>query len=361
MTVSASAHGRVNLIGEHTDHSEGFVLPVLIPQATTVELEPRRDRIVRVMSENVEAGTWHEHEIGTEEATGMWTDHVRGVTWALAREGLLERGFEARVSSDVPMGAGLASSAALAVALLRAIRVGFTLDLDDVAVARVAQAAEREMVGANVGIMDQMAASVGAPGEALFLDCRSLAYERVALPEAMELVVVDSGVVHRNSAGAYNERRAQCEEAARLLGVAALRDLGPADEARMGALPEPLVRRARHVVSENARVLGAVAALATCDLASLGELLDGSHRSLRDDFEVSTAEIDLLVGLVREQEGVYGARITGGGSGGSVVAVADAGAGHHAAALAVAEYEQRTGLDARILVPSGGALGDALP
>ncbi|MDE3192858.1 MAG: galactokinase [Chloroflexota bacterium] len=349
--VAGLAHGRVNLIGEHTDHSDGFVLPVLIPQETRVELEPRRDRVVRVTSANVEAGTWHEHELGSEEPTGTWTDHVRGVTRILAREGLLDRGFVARVSSDVPLGAGLASSAALAVALLRAIRQAFALDLDDVALARVAQRAEREMAGANVGIMDQMAASVGALGEALFLDCRSLAYQRVPLPDAMELVVVDSGVVHRHGSGGYNERRAQCEEAARLLGVAALRDVTAADLPRIGSLREPLARRARHVVSENERVLEAVHALRAGDVPGLGELLDASHRSLRDDFEVSTEEVDLLVGLVREQEAVHGARITGGGFGGSIVAVADAGEGHHAAALAVAEYEQRTGLDAKVLLP----------
>ncbi len=341
----------MNLIGEHTDYSDGYVLPVAIPQSTSVVLEPRRDRVVRVTSANVEAGTWHEHEIGAEEPTGMWSDHVRGVTSVLAREGLLDRGFEARVSSGVPMGAGLGSSAALSVALLRAIRTAFALELDDVAVARVAQRAEREMVGANVGIMDQMAASLGTPGEALFLDCRSLVYERVPLPEALEIVVVDSGVTHQHSAGAYNDRRRECEEAARLLGVARLRDVTTDDLTRIDALPDPLARRARHVVGENARVLGAVASLSRSDLATLGELLDASHRSLRDDFEVSTPEVDLLVGVVREQEGIYGARITGGGFGGSIVAVADAGAGHHAAALAVAEYEQRTGLDARILLP----------
>ena len=165
-------------------------------------------------------------------------------------------------------------------------------------------------------------------------------------------MVVHSGVTHEHSSGQYNARRHECEAAARALGVPQLRDLGPADRSRIDALPEPLSRRARHVVSENARVLGAVAALREADLAGLGELLDGSHRSLRDDYEVSTPEVDLLVELVREQEGVHGARITGGGFGGSIVAIADVGAGHRAAALAVAEYEQRTSRDARILLPA---------
>lgn len=352
MAVTASAHGRVDLIGGHTDYNGGLVLPVALPFRTRVELERRADRRVRVTSANADPGTWYEHEIGAAERTGTWSDHVRGITSVLAREGLLARGFEARVSSRIPPGAGLASSAALGVALLRALRDAFDLDLDDLTLARLAQRAEREGVGANVGIMDQMAASLCGDGEALFLDCRSLVYERVPLPDAMELVVVDSGVAHRHASGAYNERRAQCEEAARLLGAPELRDVTAADLARVDALPDPLSRRARHVVTENARVQAAVAALAGRDLSSLGLLLDASHRSLRDDFEVSTPEVDVLVGLVREQEGVYGARITGGGFGGSIVAVADAGMGHHAAALAVAEYEQRTGLEARIVLPA---------
>ncbi len=350
--VAACAAGRVNLIGEHTDHSGGLVLPLAIPRRTCVELTSRTDRLVRVTSSSVEAGTWHEHELGTEEATGLWTDHVRGLTSVLAREGLLERGFEARVSSDIPMGAGLASSAALHVALLRALREAFRLGIDDVTLARLAQRAEATFAGANVGIMDQMAACLAREGEALFLDCRSLAYERVPVPVGIEIVVVHSGIVHDLGAGPYNERRAQCEEAARLLGVSQLRDVGTEDLPQIAALPDPLGRRARHVVSENDRVREAVAALRTDDLARLGALIDASHRSLRDDFEVSMPEIDLLIELMREQDGIHGSRITGGGFGGSVVAVAEAGAGHHAAALAVAEYEQRTGLDARVLLPA---------
>lgn len=352
--VTACAAGRVNLIGEHTDHSGGLVLPVCLAARTCVELTRRTDRTIRVMSENVEPGTCHEHELGAEEAVGLWTDHVRGLTRVLAGEGLLERGFEARISSDIPMGAGLASSAALHVALLRAIREAYRIGIDELTIARLAQRGEAEIAGANVGIMDQMAACFGHEGDALFLDCRSLAFERVAIPHAIELVVVHSGQVHDHGAGPYNLRRAQCEQAARLLGVAQLRDATTADLPRIEALPEPLSRRARHVVTENERVVAAVAALRAGDSARLGELVDASHRSLRDDFEVSTDEIDLLIDLLREQDGIYGARMTGGGFGGSVLAVAEAGSGHHAAALAVAEYEQRTGLGARVLSPAVG-------
>jgi galactokinase len=258
------------------------------------------------------------------------------------------------IASDIPIGAGLGSSGALGVALLRAAREALALSLDDVTVAQLAQRAEREIVGSQAGIMDQMAASLARENEALFLDCRSLAFQRIPLPPAVELVVVHSGVTHQHSAGEYNERRRQCEEAARVLGVPELRDASTADLERIESLPEPLRRRARHVVSENARVLEAVEALRARDLDRLGALLDASHRSLRDDFEVSTAEVDLLVELVRERDGIHGARITGGGFGGSVVALAAAGTGHAAAAAAVATYEERTGLDARILLPLPG-------
>jgi galactokinase len=333
LVITASAPGRVNLIGEHTDYNGGFVLPVALPLRVTVELTPREGEIVATSA---------------ADPGGRWTDHVIGPARVLG----IESGFEVRVSSDIPIGAGLGSSGALGVAMVRALRDAFRLGLDDVGVARAAQRSENEFVGASSGIMDQMAASLGREGEALFIDCRSLETVRIPLPDQLELVVVHSGVRHEHATGAYNDRRRECEEAARLLGVPQLRDAGPADATRIDALPEPLSRRARHVVAENARVLGAVAALESGDLPALGELLDGSHRSLRDDYEVSTAEVDLLVDLVREQEGVHGARITGGGWGGSIVAIADAGAGHHAAALAVAEYEQRTGLDARILLPA---------
>lgn len=342
MTI-ASAPGRVNVIGEHTDHSGGFVLPVALPLRVTVTCEPRGDREVHAAS-----GALGEASGELGHRTGAWLDHVIGPAVVLG----LERGFDARISSDLPMGAGLGSSGALGVAVLRALRDAFAIDLDDLTIAKLAQRSENEVVGARSGIMDQLVASLGGEGEALFLDCRSLRYVRIRLPPELELVVVHSGTRHAHASGAYNERRRQCEEAARSLGVPELRDVGLADLRRVDALPDPLRRRARHVVTENARVQGAVEALRAGDLPRLGSLLDASHRSLRDDFEVSTAEVDLLVELVREQGGVHGARITGGGFGGSIVAVADAGRGRHAAARAVAEYEERTGLGARTLLPA---------
>lgn len=334
LVSTASAPGRVNLIGEHTDYNGGYVLPVALALRVTVELTPRDDGEV--------------HATSTADPGDRWIDHVVGPARVLG----LDRGYDVRVSSDIPIGAGLGSSGALGVAVVRALRDEFALDLDDVAVARAAQRSEVEFVGANVGIMDQLASSLGSGVHALFIDCRSLAVERIRIPDALEILVVDSGQRHRHSAGGYNDRRRECDEAARLLGVAQLRDVGIGDLARVAALPEPLARRARHVVTENARVVQAVVALRTADVAALGGFLDASHRSLRDDFEVSTPEVDLLVDLLREHEGVHGARIAGGGFGGSVVAIADAGTGRHATARAVAEYEPRAGLDARILLPA---------
>lgn len=308
-------------------------MPVALPFAVTVDVELRSDAEIRATTD------------AKVEAT--WVRHVEGAARVLG----IERGFEVRVSGDLPPGAGLGSSGALGVAMLRAFREALGLDLDDVTVAKLAQRSENEFAGASSGIMDQMAASLARENEALFLDCRSLAFQRIPLPPEVELVVVHSGVTHQHSAGEYNERRRQCEEAAKALAVPQLRDVSTSDLERIESLPEPLRRRARHVVSENARVLEAVEALRARDLDRLGALLDASHRSLRDDFEVSTPEVDLLVELVREQPGIFGARITGGGFGGSIVAVAEAGAGHRSAAAAVAAYEERTGLDARILLP----------
>ena len=348
--VVGEAHGRVNLIGEHTDYNGGFVLPVPMPQRTTVELAPRDDRRVRVVSA-LDGGVLHAFELGAEARTDGWTDYVAGVTAALAREGLRIHGFDARISSDVPAGSGLASSAALEVSLLRALRHAFPLDLDDVRLALLGQQAENEFVGARVGVMDQMSAAVGSRGHALFLDTRDLTWEQVALPDTTELIVIHSGITHANASGGYNERRAECERACALLGVASLRDLRVSDLPAVGVLPSPLDRRVRHVVTENERVLGAVQALRVGATRRLGQLLVWSHESLGADYEVSIPAIDLLVEITAHQPGVFGARLTGGGFGGSIVAVAERGMGRAAAEQAVSEYKARTGSEARVLLP----------
>jgi galactokinase len=349
--VSADAPGRVNLIGEHTDYNGGFVLPTAIPQRTRVEVAPRADEVVRAAS-TARAEDVLTFTLGAEQPGRGWLDYVQGVTQLLRVGGHALRGFDLRVDSTVPVGSGLSSSAALSVSLMRALRTAFALALDDVQIARLGQRAENEFVGAQVGIMDPMAASLADEGTALFLDARSLHFERVPLPKGADLIVINSGVAHDHAAGDYNTRRAECERACSLLGVKLLREVGPGDLPRVEALPEPLRRRARHVVTENDRVLAAVEAMRRGDLPRLGELFYQSHASMCDDYEVSVPEIDLLVDLARAGGEVYGARLTGGGFGGSVVMLAHAGRGRAVAGRAARDYAARSGRTPRVLVPA---------
>ncbi|BDG05225.1 galactokinase [Anaeromyxobacter oryzae] len=351
--VRARAPGRVNLIGEHTDYNGGYVLPMAIPQETRVELAPRDGREVRAWSANLPGGRIDSYVLGEERRGRGWLDYVQGVTVVLAGDGHALRGFDVAFRSDVPLGSGLSSSAALEVSLLRGLREAYGLRLDDVALALAGQRAEAGFVGAPVGVMDQLASSLADARSALFIDTRTLAHERIPLPPAVELVVISSGVSHAHAGGDYRVRRAECERAADLLGVNQLRDLSPADVPRAMSLPEPLGRRVRHVVLENARVLEAVEALRRGDVPGLGALLDASHASQRDDYEVSVPEIDLLVDLARAERDVVGARLTGGGFGGSIVALARAGSGAGVAARVVEAYARRSGRAGRVLVPRG--------
>jgi galactokinase len=348
----ASAPGRVNLIGEHTDYNGGFVLPTVIPQRTTVSLARRADDRVRVSSGSVGASA--EFTIGQESPRHEWSDYVQGITHVLVEAGFRPGGADIRIESSIPLGSGLSSSAALEIALLRAFTRAFDLAIEEVPLARLGQRAENRFVSAPCGIMDQMACSLAEDGVALFLDTRTLAFERVTLPPGVELVVVNSGVSHRIAGGDYRTRRRECEQASAALGVAQLRDLGVADLPRLASLPDVLGRRARHVVTEDQRVLDAVAAMRAGDLVALGALFQASHASMRDDYEVSIPEIDLLVDLARRQPGVYGARLTGGGFGGSIVALAREGAGRAAGAAVVRQYDAQTGQQATVLVPPEG-------
>ena len=348
--VRAAAPGRVNLIGEHTDYNGGFVLPTAIPQQTRVELTRRPDQRVEAVSTSDPARGGY--VLGQESARGDWSDYVQGVTWALRQAGFGLCGFDLSIHSTVPLGAGLSSSASLEVACLRAIRQAFDLaGLDDVKLAQLGQTAENDFVGAHCGIMDQMAASLADGSTALFLDSRSLEFRRIPLPADADLVVIHSGVVHEIAGGDYNTRRAECEEAARLLGVPQLRDLGLADLKPVEQLPEPFARRARHVVTEDERVLQAVQALQDSDLPRLGELFFASHDSMRDDFEVSVPAIDVLVEIARADPDVYGARMTGGGFGGSVVMLAHHGQGRAAGQRIARSYAERSGRTPMLLVP----------
>ncbi len=350
-----SAPGRVNLIGEHTDYNDGFVLPLAVPLRTRVAIARAagNDRTARVSSRERDDATTAQYVVGGETAGRGWLDYVQGVTSVLGAAGHAVGGFDLALESDVPLGSGLASSAALLVAVARALRDAFALTLDDVTLARLAQRAEVEFVGARVGIMDQLCASLGDEAHALFVDTRSLAVERVPFPSDLELAVIGSGVAHSNAAGEYNTRRSECERACQLLGVASLRDVGVSDLDRINALPEPLNRRARHVVTENRRVLDTVAALKAGRFDALGGLLAASHASMRDDYAVSVSEIDLLVELATAQPGVIGARLTGGGFGGSIIAVTRAGAAAGVGRAVVDAYCAQSGRPGRLLVPDG--------
>jgi galactokinase len=349
--ATASAPGRVNLIGEHTDYNEGYVLPIATPQRTIVHVASRDDRRVRMFSANLPSDqATAEYQLGDEQRRGSWIDYVQGVTAALRDAGHTIGGFEGRIESDVPLGAGLSSSASLEVALVRALTLTFNLKLDEIAMARIGHTAETDFVGAPVGIMDQMAASLASSDAALFIDTRSLAYERVPLPHSVELVVVNSGITHSHASGDYRIRRAECTDAASRLGVSALRDVDLTRLATL-SLPPPLDRRVRHVVTENARVLAMRDALFAGEIEEAGTLMSASHDSMRDDFEVSTPEIDVMVAAALEQEAVLGARLTGGGFGGCIVALVRAGTGHQTAERIVAAYAERCQRTATIMIP----------
>lgn len=348
--IESSAPGRVNLLGEHTDYHDGFVLPAVIPQRTHAALRGRDDRRVRAWSAGA-GGRPQQYELGSETPGRGWLDYVQGVTRALARRGLAVPGFDLRLESSVPIGAGVSSSAALEVSVLRALRTRFDLALDDIELARAAQEAETQFVGAPVGIMDQVASSLGRDGEVLFLDTQTLAFERIPLPGAADLVVIDSGIVHKHAGGEYVTRRRESFEAAAQLGLARLRDAGPDTLSQLAALDPALARRARHVITENGRVCDAASALRDGDLQRFGRLMNVSHASMRDDYEMSTREIDLLVGLAQQDAEVFGARLTGGGFGGAIVALVRAGAGAPAGARVVAAFKAAAGLNATVLVP----------
>ncbi len=374
----ANAPGRVNLLGEHTDYNDGYVLPIAIPWRTTVALA-RRAAPDRGTGAAPDRGPGAAPDRGPgaapDRGTGAAPDRGTGAApqgaatapsapthalYAAAYDRCLEFSLRERpdeafaryvygclveaegagaklvplaihVASEVPIGVGLSSSAALEVATLRALRELFALPWSDVRIAQLGQAAEIRHAGVACGIMDQMAASLADADTALFLDTRTLATRRVPLPQGSAVLVLDSGVARALTASAYNLRRQECEAAARQLGVAALRDVD--DLAALSALPEPLLRRARHVVSENARVLAAVSDVAA---ARFGELMNASHASLRDDYEVSVGAVDTLVALLQAHPAVYGARMTGAGFGGACVALCRSGPPSSAAASSAA-------------------------
>ncbi len=320
-TVVVRSPGRVNLIGEHTDYNDGFVLPIAIDREVWIALRPRDDRRVSVHS--LDYGASLSFELGPISHSGTeWVEYVKGVAWALQEAGHTLKGWEGVMSGEVPRGAGLSSSAAVELAVQRAFATVSGLAWKPSEMALLGQRVENKWIGVNSGIMDQMIVAGGRQNHALLIDCRSLELQPVPVPAGAVVIVLDTGTRRGLVDSAYNERRSQCEEAARFFGVKALRDVDARTfSARQNEL-DPLVRRrARHVITENDRTVQAAEAMRAGDLTRLGQLMDASHASLRDDFEVTNDALNTIVTLARAQPGCFGARMTGAGFGGCAVAL----------------------------------------
>ena len=347
MDAVFSAPGRVNLIGEHTDYNDGFVMPVALDRHTHVRVTMRNDRRLSVVSSNLQETA--EASLDALTPRRHWSDYVFGVAAALQSSGVRLRGADLSISSDVPLGAGLSSSASLEVATAQALLAVAGASMDSVALARLCQRAENEFVGARVGIMDQFVALHGRPGYALLLDCRSLEYRLAALPARVKIVVVNSMVKHELAGSEYNKRREDCEGAVRALssvlpGITALRDVTLAQLQQHGGVLSPRqLKRARHVVTENERVTVAADALAHGDAEAVGGMFAASHHSMRDDYEISCDEIDALIDIASAAPGARGSRMTGGGFGGCIVSLVDASDMEAFVEAVRAGYERRIG------------------
>lgn len=325
MTSIASAFARANLIGEHTDYNEGFVLPTPLPFETEVQIEKIRPEKKSVFMVSEQLNETRECALDAKPS-GEWTDYIMACLYVLREQHNIETPpIRIRISSNIPMGAGISSSAALMVATLRGLRglIGFAANDRDIAI--MANRAEREYVGVPCGMMDQFVCALGRPGHAFMFDTKHLTYEQVRLPKGYEVMLVHCGSNHRLASGdGYRVRVAECKQIRDDLGIASLRDLRIKDLDRLNGLPDHLRRRAKHIITENQRVLDAAEALRESDVDRLADLMAASHDSQRDDYEVSVPEIDALVVSSREF-GVKAARLTGGGFGGSIVAIVPQG------------------------------------
>ncbi len=349
------APGRVNLIGEHTDYNDGFVLPMAIDRAVWIALRGRTDEQVHVHSLDLDQSTTFDLAALHHTDAG-WAEYVKGVAWALQGAGYGLAGWEGVMAGDVPHGAGLSSSAAVELATARAFQVVSGFPWDPPVMAKLGQKAENQWVGMNCGIMDQMISAAGEADHALLIDCRSLATTAVPLPPDTVVVILDTATRRGLVDSAYNERRAQCEAAARYFGVPALRDVSMERfEAEGGGLDDVTMRRARHVISENARTLAAAAAMQAGDAAELGRLMAASHASLRDDFEVTNDALNVMVEIAGQQTGCWGARMTGAGFGGCAVALVQAELAEAFAAKVAAGYRARAHLTPALYVTAASA------
>lgn len=356
------APGRVNLIGEHTDYNDGYVFPMAMNRAVWIALGPRSDD--RLFLHSLDFDQFLELPMGDfqRQKTG-WREYVKGMVWALREESFPLVGWQGVMTGDIPMGSGLSSSAALLVGIARACSVAADFKWQPVHMAELAQKAENEWVGVNVGIMDPLISAVAERGKAALIDCRELAVEQISLPENLTVVVMNTMKARGLVDSAYNERRQECEEAARYFGAKALRDvrLDQLREAR-GEMNPIVFKRAHHVITENERTLKMGAMLKSSDLDAAGELLKASHASLRDDFEVSCRELDILVDAANQTPGCIGARMTGAGFGGCAVALVMGDAAEGFSTQVSKEYRQELGTEPEMLIsdPSQGAALESL-
>lgn len=346
--VQESAPGRVNLLGEHTDYNDGFVLPIATPMRTSVAVALSGDDTHYFYSEEMDDQIALPRR---SHLTSGYGRYIEGCIRVLEQCGHTVPALRVYVHSDVPVGSGLSSSAALEVATLRALRTLLALPLNDVEIAQLARNAEVTYAGVQCGIMDQMASSLCDESHMLFLDTRSLDTRVLPLPAGVEVLVIDSGVARTLAGSKYNERRAECERAAKALHVPSLRDVH--DVAALEQVEQPARRRAHHVITENARVERAAEGIGA---AEFGRMMNESHASLRDDYEVSIPELDILCDLMRAAPGVHGARLTGAGFGGACVALCDVGSAAAAGAAVLAQYNS-AGRSGQLLMPAAAHMG----
>ena len=351
------APGRVNLIGEHTDYNDGFVLPMALSQSIWIALSSQPNPEVELHSLDFEESVNVPLEENYQKSRG-WQEFLKGVLDILKQEGFSLSGWKGVAAGNVPIGAGLSSSAAFELAIARAFTSVGNWEWHPLEMARLCQRAENEWVGMNCGIMDQTISALGQAGNALFLDCRSLETRQVKMPDNLQIAVMDTGTRHELVDSAYNERRLQCEKAAAFFEVKALRDLSLENLLSSEKELDPVVfRRARHVVTENQRVLSFIKALENRTPEKAGQLMNESHHSLRDDFEVSSEALDLISECARESPGCYGARMTGGGFAGCGVALVDQSRSEEFSKELERKYKTIAGRSAKIYLcsPSEGA------
>lgn len=357
------APGRVNLIGEYTDFNDGFVLPMAIDHDVRIALNPRLDDTVRFFSLDLKVDSvFNIHSLTPSDG---WIEYPKGVAFHLLKAGYDLKGFDAVITGDVPRGAGLSSSAAVELATAQAFSVSSGFEWEAVKMAKISQQAENEWVGVKSGIMDQMASACCKEGFAMFLDCRSLEIQHVPLPKGVSVVILDTSTRRGLVDSAYNERRSQCEAAARWFGVKALRDvsvkeiedwrLETGDWKVESGLSEVVMKRAHHIITENERVLEAIEVMKAGNVNRLGQLFNESHESLRYDFEVTNDALNIMVECARKQAGCYGARMTGAGFGGCAVAlVKEENTSAFTKAVEKA-YKHKSGLEASVYVCKASA------